>query len=448
MDISFWSILVVVLMLGILVTVHELGHLWAALLLRIKAFEVSIFVGPKLIAWKSKSGIDFSLRAIPMGAYVRFSEFDEEGKVIESEDSALLINQPRWKRLLVALAGPIMNVLLGVIIMMVMFCTFGFATTNIYKAYEGTQLYECDYNEGDSIVAINGERVFSYLDIQYELGNGQSQHDNMVVTLKDNETNEQYDITLTPEFTTKLLIGFSHYDDTDNKYNGWEIISVEENQNDGDPFLEIGDYIVAIDGIPVTDPEVVERLNSTGEGSSVLIEYVRNGVTYEQESVRSMMTYSNDRGISLEAGKVKSFGSFFEALKTAISMPLSIFNISFRSIGDVFEGHEEVYNMVSGPVGITTAVSDVVDNVDHSVMSKLKNILFLSSIISIALCFSNLLPIPGLDGIQIVMIVVEMIIGRPVSDNVEKLLTAVGFIVLIGLMIFAFASDIIRILIG
>lgn len=56
--------------------------------------------------------------------------------------------------------------------------------------------------------------------------------------------------------------------------------------------------------------------------------------------------------------------------------------------------------------------------------------------------------IPGLDGIQIVMIVVEMIIGRPVSDNVEKLLTAVGFIVLIGLMIFAFASDIIRILIG
>ena len=108
--------------------------------------------------------------------------------------------------------------------MMVMFCTFGFATTNIYKAYEGTQLYECDYNEGDSIVAINGERVFSYLDIQYELGNGQPQHDNMVVTLKDNETNEQYDITLTPEFTTKLLIGFSHYDDTDNKYNGWEII--------------------------------------------------------------------------------------------------------------------------------------------------------------------------------------------------------------------------------
>ena len=55
---SVWTIIVVILMLGLLVTIHELGHYWTAMLLKIKAFEVSIFVGPKLVKWKNKKGVD------------------------------------------------------------------------------------------------------------------------------------------------------------------------------------------------------------------------------------------------------------------------------------------------------------------------------------------------------------------------------------------------------
>ena len=99
---SIWSIVVAILMLGLLVTVHELGHFWVARLLKIKAYEVSIFVGPKLVDWR-KNDVEYSIRALPFGAYVRFTDFDENGNVVVSDDPDLLINSPRWKRLLVAL---------------------------------------------------------------------------------------------------------------------------------------------------------------------------------------------------------------------------------------------------------------------------------------------------------------------------------------------------------
>ena len=117
-------------MLGVLATLHELGHYWVARLLKIKVYEVSIFVGPKLLRWKHKD-VDFSLRLIPVGAYVRFTEIDEEGNAVESKDPDLLVNQPRIKRLIVALAGPAMNLLLGMLIFVIMFWFTGFTSTDI-----------------------------------------------------------------------------------------------------------------------------------------------------------------------------------------------------------------------------------------------------------------------------------------------------------------------------
>ena len=78
---SIWSIIVAIIMLGLLVTVHELGHFWVARLLKIKAYEVAFFIGPKLIDWR-KNDVEYSIRAIPFGAYVRFTDFDEKGEVI------------------------------------------------------------------------------------------------------------------------------------------------------------------------------------------------------------------------------------------------------------------------------------------------------------------------------------------------------------------------------
>ena len=145
------SIIFVIIMLGVLATLHELGHFWVARLLKIKVFKVSIFVGPKLLSWKHKD-VNFTIRLIPIGAYVRFTEIDDEGYVVESSDPDLLINQPRIKRLIVSLAGPFMNLLLGFIIFLTMFWATGFVSTEIGTPMPGAQTNEVasEYTVGDT----------------------------------------------------------------------------------------------------------------------------------------------------------------------------------------------------------------------------------------------------------------------------------------------------------
>lgn len=440
---SIWSILIVIVMLGLLVTIHELGHFWTACLLKIKVYEVSIFVGPRLFHWKRK-GVEYSIRAVPLGAYVRFTDIDEEGKPVESDAPDLLINNPRWKRLVVAIAGPLMNAVLGVLIFGVLYCTVGFTSLDAGYAPEGSQLYSTSYTPGDTIVAVNGNHVFTYLDYYYEAETATPESRDMTVTFRSRASGEHYDVVLKPELKTRPMLGITTYMDTDNKYSGWEIVSVDENQNNGKPVLKVGDYLVAVDGKNVSDDDFDEFLDTLSDGDTMTLKYIRNGETFEDECIKTMITYANERGVSLIGYRVDSLPSFFRAFSYAFKMPATIVNVSVKSIGDVFQGDEEVYNMVSGPIGVTTVVSDVVDDVDDSVFQKVYSIVVMSGFISIGLMFTNMLPIPGLDGIQSLLIIVEMIIGRRLSKKTESVINGIGFFMLIALVLFAFASDIIR----
>ncbi len=452
MNISIWSIITVILMLGLLVTVHELGHFWMACFLKIKAYEVSIFIGPKLFSWKRK-GVDYSIRALPFGAYVRFTDFDDQGNAIESDDPELLINQKRWKRLLVAIAGPFMNAVLGVLIFAIMNCVSGYTSLNIGPVSEGTQLAaavtaDSPYQMEDRIVKVNGDRVFTYLDFFYELDNGVREDQEMVLTLRSAETHELYEITLVPELTTRPMLGITYSLDTIEEYQGWEIYAVSEQQNGGNPILKEGDILREIDGKPVIDEDFEEYFANLTEGDTMHLTFERDGEIMEEDCLKTMITVANSRGVRLIAYDIKSAKDFFGAVKTAAMMPATIGNITVRAIGDVFEGEEEVYNMVSGPVGVTSVVSEVVDDQHDTLAIKIVSVIQLAGIISIGLVFTNMLPIPGLDGVQVILIIVEMVIGHKLSKKSETVINGIGFVMLIALMIFAFASDIIRIIVG
>ena len=448
---SIWSIIVAIIMLGLLVTVHELGHFWVARLLKIKAYEVAIFVGPKLIDWR-KNDVEYSIRAIPFGAYVRFTDFDENGEVIVSDDPNLLINSPRWKRLLVSLAGPFMNFMLGVVIFSVLFSLTDYATLEVGGIRPGSQLAEVVINEtapfdiGDEVLKVNGNRVMTAYDYLYEVDQGISKTETCVLTMRSHITGDIYEMELVPQIEQRPMIGITSYPEIDERYNGWEVMEVSESQNNGDPILEIGDYLVAVDGKSVADEDFVDYLNNLTEGDTMRLTYVRNGVEYEEDCIKTLMTYANDRGLMLYSYEVTDFSTFLGALKAACLMPYTVVNVSIKSIGDVFEGHEEVYNMVSGPIGMTAVVSDVVDDVDDSYMEKFVTVVQMAGIISIGLVLTNMLPIPGLDGVQVILIVVEMIMGHPMSKKAENVINVAGFVLLICLALFAFASDIIRII--
>jgi len=447
---SIWTIVVLVIMLGILVTVHELGHFFIARLLGIKVFEVSIFVGPALVTWR-KNDVEYSIRCIPFGAYVRFTDIDEKGEPIEDDnDPKLLVNNSRIKRLLVALAGPFMNLVLGVVLALVSACIFGFYTTRVYEPFESTQLAmaSSQFEEGDEVVRIDGRRVYTYLDIQFELDGSYSSAEDMLIEFRSSRTGELYEANLVPVITERPMLGIVHSADTDNNYNGWHISEVLEQHNGGDPILQIGDYLTAVDGISVTDENFEEHFASLTEGNTMHLEFYRNGEFMEADCIKTMIRSSNDRGVDVMGEAVNSFDSFVDALEFSVKLPLTVLNITVRSIEEAFAGEVEAYNVVSGPVGVADSVSTVVDNVDTSTTVKVYNILFLTTVLSLGLVITNMLPIPGLDGVQVILLLIEMVIGRKLSKKAELIINGIGFVLLIGLVIFALVSDVIRIIVG
>lgn len=435
-------------MLGVLASLHELAHFWVARLLKIKVYEVSLFVGPKLLSWKHKD-VKFSIRLIPIGAYVRFNEIDEEGYIVESDNPDLLANQPRFKRLLVSIAGPLMNLILGILIFFVMFLSLGYSTMKIGNPIDGAQtsVVASEYTPGDKIQAVNGVKVYTSFDLSFEL-DSDDPGEVMTLTLKSQETGEKYDIELTPEFYRKpMLLIYVKTSDMEER-EGWLVDSVDPDQNKGNPVLAAGDIVTHINGKSVDDADFDEYLFNMEEQEYLTVTYIRDGVTSDVQIAPEYVDYVTTRGIRILPQTVDSPASFFEALGYAAKMPASVGNITIRGIKQIISGKEKAYNLLSGPIGITTMVNDVVKEEEDSVADKLITLVMITAVISMALAFSNLLPIPGLDGIQIVFIVVEMVIGHKLSEKAENRLTIAGFIVIILLLILAFISDILRIIFG
>lgn len=427
------SIVVCILGLGILAAAHEIGHFLVARRLGLKVEELSVFVGPSLIHWK-KNGVDYHIRLIPFGAYVRFPGLEDEDGGITNPDS--LFNQPRWKRLVVALAGPLTNLVLGVIIFAVMFSCFGFLSTNLDKTSAGTQISETQAVPGDEIIELNGSRIFTQLDLSYVLYNAPSGEPlKMVIISKD--TGKKYSVMLTPTVTSKYRLGITVMSGLDEN-GGMAVVEVDPTQNGGNPVLRINDSLIAVNGIAVDDPAYADVVSSSN-GNEVTATIIRDGIQQDVKLTTTIFDTTNDRGIFLMPGK--GIGSL---LKESVLYSVSIMKVSILSIRDVAQGKIAAQDAVAGPVGIATIVSDVVDapKTDNSV--KIENLGILAGLISVGLAFTNLLPLPGLDGNAMVLVVIEMIRGKKLSMKTERIINAVGFAVLISLVIFALSSDIMR----
>lgn len=163
------TLLVTVLVFGILIFIHEFGHYIVARKFGVGVIEFAIGMGPKLYTWKGKYN-DFSIRAIPIGGFVNMvGEYDDE--IPEEHAYKIPLNsRPVWKRMLIVLAGPFMNLLLAFAVMAVLVSTGSvIASTVVGEFTENSASDDYGLKLNDKIIEVNGKRVYCYNDMSYKI---------------------------------------------------------------------------------------------------------------------------------------------------------------------------------------------------------------------------------------------------------------------------------------
>lgn len=155
------GILVAILAFGVMIFLHELGHYLAARACKVKVLEFAVGMGPKIISHTSKkTGILYSLRALPIGGFTAM-----QGEDGEDDDPHALVNRPRWQRLCVLLAGSFMNLISGVLAMFIYLSLTGLVGTNVIANFQENSTSSAWLRKGDEIVAVNHRAVIDYTDI-------------------------------------------------------------------------------------------------------------------------------------------------------------------------------------------------------------------------------------------------------------------------------------------
>lgn len=432
------SILVMILILTVLVVVHEWGHYIAARIFKIKVNEFSIFMGPKIFSRVGKkTGTVFSIRCLPLGG---FCALEGEEKTENSDEA--FCNKPWWQRTIVLLAGVFMNLVLAIVIITIIFLINGYTTREVSVVSEHLPISVVGLEPGDSIVDYNDYSVFNSMDfnlINYAVNLDKSN----IVIEKANGTEEEYifDRTISKN---------------DDDKSGSSVIKISKISNDKTVF--IADYIakwqtnnlnVQINYADNTSKVYDFKADAEGNFSSTLVMTDKDGKTsesvpYTSEKVKSAMLGYSPTQFGFSFNYVED-GNIFECIGNAAVYNASLIKSVFNSIKWLITGRLGL-DAMSGPIGITTVVDDVV-TADVSLSSRILTLMEMGALISANLAAFNVLPIPGLDGGKLVFIIIELIRrGKKVPPEKEAIISFAFLALLILFSIFIAGNDIIRII--
>ena len=434
------GILVGILILSLIMVLHESGHYFVGKALGFKIEEFSIFMGPVLFE-REKNGIKYNIKAIPIGASVRFAgdeESEEEGVApkYESDDPGLFFNRPKWRRAVVVFMGPFINFLTALLAFLLLFNLTGAVIPQISAVEDNTVVAESgEIGVGDEIVSINGYRVRSGLDASMAQLTGDPAA-GWEITYIDAESGTRRETKLSPQTIEQTAIGINYLDD-----NGKFIIQyVAPDSNNGNPVLLPGDEILAIEGIPFSDHDRIGNVISSSVGTPLIIEVIRDGERVRLESAPSIITSAMPLGLYLTQTH-----KFSDTVQQSLAYPWSIIRSNIAGIGMIFSGQLELRDSLAGPIGIVSIVSETVQQ-STTFRQVIEYVLMLFGLISVAVGFFNLLPIPPLDGGHLLFTAIEGIRRKPLSEGFKRVVTSIGLVIFLALFVLVIYLDASRLL--
>ncbi len=400
---------------SVIVLVHEFGHYRAAKSVGIKVYEFAIGMGPTLLK-KEKNGTIYSIRAVPIGGFVQM-----EGEEEDVRTSTSFSTKTVWQRFRVIVAGPLMNYVLALALFIIIAFSYGVYGNHIDSIDEESNEYRAGLRTGDKIISINDEKAYIWEDIFYEITNPDNtyyvieyERDGQIKQAKINNNYRKIVGVSTTIIDDEPTTVISPTDVTSPAY--------EAGIKDGDKVLKVNDISVNTWG------ELTSQVENTPEGNPVKITVERNGKMLDFSIVpQTQITVKFNTQLEK---------SFITAISSSAYKTVYYIELMFKTISQLVTG-KLGSDALGGPVMVISMVGEAAE-------SGILSLLNLAAFISINLGFMNLLPIPALDGSKLVFLIVEAIRGKSIPVEKEGYIHFVGFIVLIGFMIFITYKDILR----
>lgn len=437
-------VLAFVFILGSAVVLHEFGHFIVAKLLGIRAETFSVGFGPRLFGFKWRQ-TDYRVSAIPLGGYVKLGG-DESNSPIEGAGSTdippeeMFNLRPRYQRILVALAGPAMNIMTALAIPLAGAMIYGVpATPKPVVSYvtPGGAADQAGLKIGDRIASFNGTENPSWDSI-----NGDALlSPNKPLPLVVERSGQRLSLTIKPTAKTENgeTAGFLDFIPD---YGGLPVVVSEVTPGSPaeDAGFKAGDRVVLVGPEKVKSAAQVTEYIRAHDAQSIQIEVERNG-RMTQLTTDSRRLPSARLGINIgeqfplhKAGPISAFSY-------AVDSNMQILRLTGKALGQVFTGQRSVRNTLSGPIGIYQATSKSVSQLGWD------GVFGMLGFLSLNLGIFNLLPIPVLDGGAIFLLLVEgalAFIGLSLSTTVRDRIQQVGFVMVLLLMMFVITNDVLK----
>lgn len=429
-----------IILLGILVFIHELGHFAVAKFCGVKVLKFSLGFGPRLISRKWGE-TEYMICAIPLGGYVQMlgeggGEQGEESEIDPEEEQRSFAKKTIPQRMAIVAAGPIMNLILPFMILPIAYLVginlpaYLEEPPCIGYVVPGSEADEAGFRNGDCIIKISGLDVETWTDTGPALVN--SAGEPIVFTLKRDDGIS--DLTIDSEngaLEGLQSIGLLPGLDAVIGALAPKMPAVEAGLEKGDRILSIGEHSI------VSWYELKVAIQDVG-GQPVPIIVERNEEQLTLNLVPRKVDGNDDYLIGVAPHHDTIFKRFplGEAIAAGAERSMGLIELTLVFIQKLFAGHVSTSN-IGGPI-------TVVQIAGQAAQTDLSSILIVLAFLSIQLGILNLLPIPILDGGHLFFYAFELVFRRPFSLRAREWAQQIGLILLILLMVLAFYNDIVR----
>lgn len=440
--------------LGILVTFHEYGHYWMARRFNVKVLKFSVGFGKSFWSRTNKNDTEFCLSYIPLGGYVKLLDDRDPDYCDNPEHHHLTYNsKPIWQRALIMFAGPAFNFILAVLMFWMMFV---FGKLELHPVIDEPEkiVLQAGAKIKDRIISINNYPIQTWQDVSLELiTKGLDRQDVEFIVQHDNGEQETLLLKLSelPEGVdeTKIFDAIG--------LNAWRMPYSNEVQtvSKGLPAeiagVQSGDNIISVNGEKTKDwYSVVKKLNKFIEGEinlSILRKDNTLNVTIDHAVEDSTNSSKRIIGIApkqanesdLEFYRSIQFNNsygFIAAFPAALNETWRMTTMSLNMMGKIITGKASLKNL-SGPITIAQVAND-------SASRGVAWFLGFLGLVSLSLGIINLLPIPMLDGGQLLFLLFEKIKGSALTEDFQLKGQTIGIVFLLCFMSIAIYNDILR----